>query len=179
MKTFHVLVIAALAALPLVSGMPYVPGVPKPFCETAADRAVHVYGPGTGYFVWLGLDGSVGDCDGDGAYDPYEDWDRHHEYAQGGAYLVVGAAGTQCYGVPADHPSHPFVTVVDDVLGSDVTFVVEAPHGSGPEGECVPTDHAVDAIECVGACRVAFPPGPNGDYVVYVAGTTGRITATA
>ena len=169
------LVAAILLAAPFSLATAQTPpaGVPKLHCETdPADRKVHAYAAAPSLFV-ASVDGSVDDCDGDGIPG---DGDGHPEFGYAGAHLAAGEnAMVRCHGSHADHPQYPLVTVVDDVLGSDVTFEVWAYVG-GPEplDDCGWYD-ADYAMECVGSCRVFFPSGPDGFYHVRVLGTSGLI----
>lgn len=168
------LLAALLLAAPLALAHDEAPvGLPKAWCEDADARLTHEYGaPAPLLGPWLLLDGSPG-CE-----TPPLDWDQHFEYANGGAYLLAGDAGAQaCFGVPADHPSHPTVTVVDATLGSGVRFTVAAAPWYGSGHDCGFFEDPWTTITCVGSCQVPFGPGPDGAYVVFVEGTTGHVHA--
>ena len=172
------LVLLALTLAPLSAAHDGGVGAPKSHCETpGSDTGHHEYGPpGSGFVIFLGLDGSVPPC-------PYGDttWDGHIEFAFGGTWLQ--AAVTLCTEAYADHTPAPFISVYDAVLtplGSDVAFSVYAdtlnndPIPSEPNCGDFESDYGVD---CVNHCTPAFPPGLDGSYQVYVSGTTGHIYA--
>lgn len=182
MKTTHLLVLLlTLAAAPLSAGGALLPPAPRTHCETdPADLSTHLYGPGTGFLYGPAVDGAAEDCDGDGAYDPLVDWDRHLEYAPGGAWLVVAGMGTLCTGLPGDHADRPTITIHDEVLGDQAVFLVEAPRGIYDPEEDVCVQYAIQGptITCTGSCQVPFA-AEVGQYHVYVLrGTTGRIVAS-
>lgn len=163
----------ALAAAPL--GLAHEPvGTPKLHCEaTAADRAVHDYGPSVPGVLALRGDYALDDCDGDASF-----WqDGHLDFAFGGAELVASPWGAQwCLGLVVDHAQHPTVTVVDE-SGEAIPFLVGVER-SYEFDFC--GDGLDDAYqECLGSCTVAFEAGMDGAYRVYLlGGTRGHIVAT-
>ena len=137
--------------------------------------------------VVVGVSGVVYVCWDLGA----ADYDGHAEYARGGAWLlacnsgcgdyVPGDGALVCFGDAAHHGS--FVEVDDAALGAGAKFYVAADHNDTaaqaaglPEDPC--GDFESDAgQECVGSCLVAFGPGKDGSYQVYVEGSVGHVKA--
>ena len=125
-KTYLVVIIAALAAVPMVAA--HEPkGTYKNYCEDSSEWLVHEYGaPASGFLLQGYEDGNLQDCDGSGltipdiGAEPCPEWlpivippvhvcldyvladfDGHAEFAFGGAYLLV----TSGAGVPSDDPN--------------------------------------------------------------------------
>ena len=118
MQNSYLIVLAvALAMAPLA--LAHEPmGAPKLHCETAAEWAVHDYGPpAPGFLIWTFIDGSASDCDGTTSVTPVidtqdplnsdiyvdppvADYDGHSEYARGGAWILVDSG----LGVPSASP---------------------------------------------------------------------------
>ena len=121
---------------------------------------------------------------------PATDWDRHNEFALGGAVLLVasgegvpstdpavGAGTLYCFGAEGHHANYVIVTVEDVVLGagadyhvtSDTVDVTGAGEGCG---DLVSDNHQ----HCSDTCTVTFPHGLDGSYQVYVRlGTAGHL----
>ena len=172
---------AVLAATPLAyAHLDGTMGYPKLYCE-AFDWHMHDYGPpATGAALSDFTDGNLEDCDGDGVPG---DYDRHSEYARGGAWLLVDPGdmtygSLACFGEEGHHPYYGPITVIDAVLGpvefrvaSDWFSLVPTPPG---EPECGDLQSDEGAL-CVGTCSVTFGPGLDGSYAVFVAGTIGHV----
>lgn len=177
----------ALAVLPLASGhYDGRAGMPKEYCETGygyGDWESHDYDNAeSGSVLGPPVDGNVDDCDRDGIYG---DFDGHYEYAMGGAWIATNSASTfYCWNGYGDHPEAPTIWVHDQVLstsGADIPFHVAADRLNNlPAVDPVTcgdfeSDYGVD---CVNSCAIAFPPGLDGTYQVYVTGTSGHVYAT-
>ena len=213
-KTYLIAMAAALLAAPLAYG-----SAPVTTCETTS--STHHYSGGNGLQLRGFLDGSLQDCDGD--FDPFHiecipegvvrqdingdgllceafDYDGHHEYAVGGAWLLAddgdlfNSGAYVCFGENAHHPRFGPFTVHDDILGFGAAFAVGADYYSNIFGLAVRDsdpwpgvqrqrwadcgDGEIDAwAECVGWCSVTFAPGIDGAYQVFVTGTGGTVTA--
>lgn len=174
MRTLFLPVLAAtLLAAPFAYADLAVPpaSLPETQCETTpADLQGHGYAY-TGLYLIVPVDGSVGSCGATG--------DGHAEYGLGGTIVVAHTSTTlPCRGVVGDHPWYPTITLVDDVLGTDVTFEVFAFAYAEPDGSCGHPD-AGPAIRCTHTCTVDFPPSPDGAYYVSpIVATTGRVYAS-
>lgn len=184
-KLFLIGLGAVLMAAPLAGAhLDGTMGYPKPYCEIL-DLDVHDYGPvATGRLLSDFTDGNLQDCDGD--ITTPADYDQHSEYARGGAWLLVttgdGTYGSlACFGELGHHAAYGPFEVIDLVLGTgasirvaaDTMSIVPAPPGEPACGDL----QADEAAECVGSCSVTFPPGIDGAYAVFVAGTVGHVRA--
>jgi hypothetical protein len=165
-------------------------GTQKNYCEYFSDWAFHDYQTDfSAFFLVLGIDGNqAGDCNGDGLPG---DYDGHHEWAYGGAWLLVesgfglpsvdpsvGAGTLYCFREWGHHPYFGPIYVDDTAFGSGTAFRVAADNvdltGLG-EG-C--GDGFMDTwTDCVGSCAVTFLPGLDGSYHVHVSGTAGHVVS--
>lgn len=153
---------ATLATFPLAHAhVDGTMGAPKAYCEDLAqDATTHDYGSGSpaGGQTWAGLflgavDGSVGPC-ASGVQD------GHREYAPEGAILLADSVGSlPCYGIAADHPANPTISVVEPVMGI-AYYWVGVDIGPGPCGDFQDDDFR--------SCLNTLSPGVDGAYHVYV-----------
>lgn len=192
MRTLLLLILAvASCAPPLTYG--HVPmGTPNSQCEGLDARYVHDYGaPATGNLLAQPKDG--GAVCGPIYLDPLGppvfslSGDGHREYAVGGAWILVesgtgqptpGGAGTlYCYGEAGHHAPYGPSTVTDLALGAGASYVVGADLDDTTGGLEGCGDFETDEVAtCVGTCTVAFGPGLDGAYFVFVDGTQGHVT---
>lgn len=147
--------ILAIAMLPTVLAHP-VPGTPNPGCDSA--QADHDYaGPselgaaGTGVGALTVTDGCVGPTT-----------DNDFEFGNGGAFL------------PDSHHSN-FICVNDNVLGSNVSFLV----GTDGDGDGIITGSAPDALVSGTGCVTAGAAGADGGWWVFLQNpvTSGHISS--
>lgn len=176
-KLFVLLLVAAVA--PMAEGHD-MGGTPKLYCEwEAGDWNVHDFGSGDGFSLSAATSGHEDDCIGASLGDA-----THYEYADGGAYLVSGSDAAQanaCGWETPDHPSFPVVFAHDLMLPEPVKFWVYAdsmnnlPPVDPSEPNCGDLEADV-GVECLDVCAVAFPPGLDSTYLVFVeAGRTGHV----
>jgi hypothetical protein len=207
-KTYLTAIATALLMAPIALAHDP-PGTPKNYCEPAGEWNTHDYGPpASGVLLHGWVDGKP-TCNGGPLcthIDPFDplsselsfcpEGDGHHEFAFGGAWLLVtsgdgqpdpfnGAGTKYCFGEEAHHPMFGPFSVSDLVLGAGATFTVASDSIAlagdllglppyPPSADCGDylADHYTD---CLGTCSVVFGPGLDGAYHVFVQGTQGHV----
>lgn len=215
MKNFALVLAAALLLTPLT--LAHEPrGTYKNYCEPpGGEWLIHDYkADASARFLVAGTDGNWGgDCSGvfDPGYvcagldpedplntfligicdfdPPLADGDGHHEWAYGGAWLLVnsgagipspdpnlGAGTLFCFAEQGHHATFATVAVDDVALGFGTSFWVgvDIIDLTGTGRGCG-DGFADQSQECVGSCTVTFPPGLDGSYHVHVRGTVGHV----